>query len=153
VSVTAVSAISQIQDSPRREHDAMQQASNDLQQASSAGSLEQAQKAAEQATQHVEDMRPPENGVRPAPSVNPEATRRVDMQVLQSALDSGDLPAAQEALVRMEQDSQQISSLQQDGQNLAASALSSMNGPQNDAGMSAGSQPEKTTGNLIDVMA
>lgn len=156
--VNAISAIfgrgqgSSPQQSPLR--DDMQ----GLQKALSTGNLANAQKALNQLRQDVQGIRPPQNGVRPEPEVNPAATMRVDMDVLQKALNAGDLPAAQRAVVRMQQDSQQIAAAaRQASQGARSKAAGSSNSDtesaQNGTGPSEVDESQKSTGNLIDVSA
>jgi hypothetical protein len=95
------------------------------------------------------------NGIRAAASDNPAYTLRVDLQHMQDALNSGDLPAAQQALVRIIQDTQQIASAQQAAEarpgGQAPSALPNASDEQQH-----GMQPSNAAngkGNLIDVTA
>jgi len=71
------------------------------------------------------------------------------MQALQSALDSGDLPGAQQAFLRMVQDSQQVTKAQSAGQDSGTKALPGQTSEEN----ATGPHLEKETGNLLDVMA
>jgi peptidoglycan hydrolase CwlO-like protein len=158
MSVMAISAVlSQGQD-PAEQHNGMRRDLNGLQKALSTGNLAMAQQAMDRLQSDLQNLRPPQNGIRPAASVNPDATMRADMQALQNALDWGDLPAAQQAFVRIQQDTQQIASAQRAEEarpgHQAAQALPQQAGEdgQNGTGPSASAGTAKGRGSLIDVM-
>jgi len=157
MSVTAVSAISLYSQDPLQQQGGLRQDLLTLQQALSAGNLNSAQQALVRFQQDLQSARPQQNGIRSSAAVAPGRTMRADLQAVQAALDSGDLAMAEEALVRMQQDSQQIGGTQAGvkGQRsgMTASALRKDADGGDDAVGLAGPQSEKTNGNLIDVSA
>lgn len=108
MSVTAVSAIASYSRDPLRQQNDLRQDLLVLQRALSLGYLPSAQQALSHFQQDLESLRPQQNGVRASAEANLASTMRSDLQALQSALDSGDLAMAEEAFVRMQQDSHQI---------------------------------------------
>jgi len=155
--VMAISAIFSPGQGPSQQQGALRDDMQGLQKALSAGNLASIQRALNLVSQDVQGIRPPLNGVRPQPEVNPAATMRADLDALQSALNSGDLPAAQRAFVRMQQDSQQISTAsQQPGKGTSANAPSALPSPNkenapNGTGPSETDGSQGSTGSLIDV--
>ncbi len=105
MSVTAVSAISLDARDASQQQDGDRQALLNLQGALSSGNLAAAQRALVNFQQNLQSSRPRQNGVQVSAEVNPQSARRADMQALQSALDSGDLAMAEQAFVRLQQDS------------------------------------------------
>ncbi len=155
MSVTAVSAISYSQDQLTQgeglRHDLLS-----LQQALAEGNLASAQRALNNFQQALQSIRPQRNGIRSSAEVNPSNTMRSDMQALQSALDSGDLAMAEEAFVRMQQDSQKISGSQA-GTAANGPGTTTLNAlvkdPPGDAQDQGLTTTAKSKGNLLDVMA
>lgn len=90
-----------------------------------------------------------QNGIHVSASTNPQATLRVDLHGLQNALDAGDLPAAQVAFRRIEQDDQQIAKALQESAARAVSALPDPSGKQESAAAVAGSGQQSS----VDVYA
>ena len=80
---------------------------------------------------------------------------RNDMKALQSALDAGDVAAAQESMSRIVQDNQDIAKAQKAQQDPSHQVLSGLpNVSSNDpAGQDEAADPQNTTGILLDVTA
>jgi len=160
MSVTPVVPISLIsfsgQGTPRQQS-GMQQNLNTLQDALASGNLALAQKAMTQLSQNAEQDKPSANGVVAAAADNPEATLRVDREALQSALDIGDVGAAQQSLIKLVQDTQQIADAQRavmaqaGNQPVSALPKQSGNDQQDEGGLGANAEVE--TAKLVDVMA
>ncbi len=152
--IMPISPISSSQNPPEAQSGARQNL-NDLQSALSSGNLVEAQRAITAFAQSVQANQLPVNGVRAAASDNPESTLRADRQALQSALDAGDVTAAQRSLVRILQDTAQIASAQQALQegtsNRAVSALRNPDCTDEQDDPAEGAK--NGSGNLIDVTA
>jgi hypothetical protein len=147
--IMPVSPISSSQNPPQAQSGPRQNL-NDLQSALSSGNLVEAQRAMTAFAQSLQDNQLPVNGVRAAASDNPESTLRSDREALQSALDAGDVTAAQRSLVRILQDTAQIASAQQAGDKpVSALPNPDCSDEQDDPAEGA----REGSGNLIDVMA
>ena len=92
------------------------------------------------------------NGVRASASDNPQSTLRLDREALQSAINSQDLSAEQQSLLRIIADTQQIDAAQKAAPTQPLSAL-----PKPAQGALDGGNPDEgdgpQTGQLIDVTA
>jgi hypothetical protein len=82
-----------------------------LGKALSSGNLVSAQKALNRFYADLQDLRPPQNGLRISAGASMQGTLRSDAQGLQAALDSGDLALAEEAFVRLQEDAQQATAI------------------------------------------
>ncbi len=150
MSVTAVSAISSYGHDPLEQQNGLRQDLLTLQQALSTSNVARAQQALAHFQEDLQSARPQENGIRASAQVNPANTMRTDLQALQSALDSGDLAMAEEAFVRVQQDTRKIVQPQaglsgEDARALPNAASGSEENPS--------AAQTKTDGKLIDVMA
>jgi hypothetical protein len=156
MSIMPISPISSTGEDYSNPQNSMRQNLNNLQSALSSGNLAAAQQAMASFSQGLQ-ADPSANGVRASASDNPQATLRTDRAALQSTLDSGDVTAAQQSLIRIIQDTQEIASAQRAQQaqpgNQAVSALPNLESgdEQNDAAPATGEGSE--TAKLIDVMA
>jgi hypothetical protein len=106
-----------------------------------------------QGVQDVQNV-PTVNGVRAAPSLDPEHTLRLDKQGLQKALDSGDVTATQHAMVRIVEDNEQIAEAQQKeahGENHVSALPQGHDGSENGADPAGNVKSEN--GKLLNVMA
>lgn len=155
MSVTAVSAVYLHSQDPLRQQNGLRQDLQNLQKALSSGNLQTAQQALGRFQQDLQVTRPQRNGVRASAAVNPQSTMRSDLQALQSALDSGDLALAQQAMVRIQQDSQQSEAPQisrSPSPSQPASALPRQTDPETELDL-AGKEQTASKGNLLDVTA
>lgn len=157
MSIMAISRISSLEQGSAEPQSNMQQQFNNLQKALSTGNLPAAQQAMTGLQANVQNQLQT-NGIVASASDNPQSTLRADMQALQDALDSHDLVEAQQSMVKLVQDNQQIASAQQQAQalpgNRPVSALpNTSNGEEESEGPGVSGAAEKETGNLIDVMA
>lgn len=147
MSVTAVSAVYSYSQDPLRQENGLRQDLLTLQQALSLGNVTGAQQALSHFQQDLQSIQPQQNGIRASAEVNPASTMRADLQALQSALDSGDLAMAEEAFVRVQQDSQRITG---PGAGLRGQPEGEHSG-YDAAGLPAAQS--KTNGNLVDLSA
>jgi hypothetical protein len=108
MSVAAIGAIFSRDADPAQQQSGLRVDLRGLQKALASGSLAAAQQAFSRFQQDLQGIRPQTGGVRPSADVNPQSTTRADAEALQKALNSGDLPAAERAFIRLQQDSQQI---------------------------------------------
>ncbi len=156
MSVTAVSAVYLHSQDPLRQQNGLRQDLQNLQKALSSGNLKTSQQALSRLQQDLQVTRPQRNGVRASAAVNPQSTMRSDLQALQSALDSGDLALAQQAIARIQQDSQQAEAPQTASRiqsaSQPASALPRQTDPASELDL-AGKEQETSKGNLVDVTA
>jgi hypothetical protein len=153
MAIMAISGTSSLGQGSAEPQSSMQQQFNNLQRALSTGNLAGAQQAMTSLQANVQDQLQT-NGIRASASDNPQSTLRADMQALQDALDSHDLVEAQQSMIKLIQDMQQIAAAQQEAQLQPGNwPVSAMPNPPNgeDEGEGPGSRGE--TGNFINVMA
>jgi len=108
MSVAAISSIFSRDSDPSQQQSGLRLDLRGLQKALASGNLAAAQTAFNRFQQDLQAIRPQQNGVRAGADVNAEGTTKSDLEALQKALNSGDLPAAERAFVRLQQDNQQI---------------------------------------------
>jgi len=150
MSVTAVSAISAYSQDPLQQQNGLRQDLLTLQTALSASNVAKAQQALAHFQEDLQSVRPQQNGIRASAQVNPQSAMRADLQALQSALDSGDLAMAEEAFVRVLQDTHKIAQPQAGLNPQDAKALPNA---ADGGGENPAAAQTKTDGKLIDVMA
>lgn len=152
MSVTAVSAVYLYSQDPLRQQNGLRQDLQNLRKALSSGDVKTAQQALSRLQQDLQVTRPQRNGVRESAAVNPQSTMRSDLQALQSALDSGDLALAEQAFVRIQQDSHQVEPQTTSSSQAASQSASALPKPDptDELGLAA-EEPEGSKGNLIDV--
>jgi hypothetical protein len=122
MSVAAISAIFSRDTDPSQQQSGLRLDLRGLQKALSSGNLEAAQRAFSRFQQDLQAIRPQQSGVRPSAEVNPGATAREDLEALQKALNSGDLPAAERAFLRLQQNKQAIAAVGQQKNPLTGTA-------------------------------
>lgn len=108
MSVGAISAIFSRNSDPSQQQSTLRVDLRGLQKALASGNLGAAQQAFNRFQQDLQGIRPQQNGVQASADVNPQSATRNDLEALQKALNSGDLPAAEQAFQQLRQDSQQI---------------------------------------------
>jgi hypothetical protein len=157
MSVAAISAIFSRDADPSQQQSGLRSDLRGLQKALASGNLEAAQRAFSRFQQDLQAIRPQQNGVRPAAAVNPDATARQDLEALQKALNSGDLPAAERAFLRLQQNKQAIVAAGAQQKNpvtgAAAQALSVLPAKNNSKPRASGGDEDREAGRGIDMYA
>lgn len=108
MSIAAISAIFSRDSDPSQQQSGLRLDLRGLQKALASGNLAAAQTAFNRFQQDLQAIQPQQNGVRAGAELNAGATTKNDMEALQKALNSGDLPAAEQAFIRLQEDNQQI---------------------------------------------
>jgi hypothetical protein len=155
MSIMAVSAIVSRDSDPAQQQNGPALNMRSLQRALAAGNLAGAQQAFSVLKNNLQAVSPQLNGMRSA-DADPQATVRSDVDALQKALASGQLPAAEQAFTQLQQDLQQIKAAQNSPEALqvgpSASALPKPDDEQEPVGLSSAND-ESTTPKAIDVYA